>query len=149
MAAKIESEILGGHEESQSDMMAENCILVDSDDCAIGSASKMECHYGDGRRHRAFSVLLFDSNDRLLIQRRSLDKITFPGIWANSCCSHPLDIDGENGDTVTGVISAAKRKLDQELGIPISVTSEWEFIHLGCFESVSYTHLTLQTTPYV
>ena len=134
MAAKIESEILGGHEESQSDMMAENCILVDSDDCAIGSASKMECHYGDGRRHRAFSVLLFDSNDRLLIQRRSLDKITFPGIWANSCCSHPLDIDGENGDTVTGVISAAKRKLDQELGIPISVTSEWEFIHLGCFE---------------
>jgi len=128
MAAKSETEILRGHEESQSEMMSENCILVDLDDHAIGSASKMECHIGDGKRHRAFSVLLFDSNDRLLLQRRSLDKITFPGIWANSCCSHPLDIEGENGDPVAGVISAAKRKLEQELGIPLSVTSEWDFI---------------------
>ena len=127
-------DMLEEHNLSQADMMSENCILVDSDDHAIGSASKMECHIGDGKRHRAFSVLLFDSKGRLLMQRRSLDKITFPGVWANSCCSHPLDIDGENGDTVTGVISAAKRKLDQELGIPISITSEWEFIHLGCFE---------------
>ena len=127
-------DMLEEHNLSQADMMSENCILVDSDDHAIGSASKMECHIGDGKRHRAFSVLLFDSNDRLLLQRRSLDKITFPGIWANSCCSHPLDIDGENGDPVAGVISAAKRKLEQELGIPLSVTSEWDFIHIGSFE---------------
>ena len=127
-------DMLEEHNLSQADMMSENCILVDSDDHAIGSASKMECHIGDGKRHRAFSVLLFDSNDRLLLQRRSLDKITFPGIWANSCCSHPLDIDGENGDVVAGVISAAKRKLDQELGIPLRVTSEWDFVHIGSFE---------------
>ena len=131
------TEILDGHDQSQADMMAENCILVDSNDRSIGSASKMESHYGDGKRHRAFSVLLFDSKDRLLLQRRSLDKITFPGIWANSCCSHPLDIEEENGDGVSsfdGVISAAKRKLDQELGIPLSVTSEWDFTHIGRFE---------------
>ena len=127
-------DMLEEHNLSQADMMSENCILVDSDDHAIGSASKMECHIGDGKRHRAFSVLLFDSKGRLLMQRRSLDKITFPGVWANSCCSHPLDIDGENGDTVTGVISAAKRKLDQELGIPLRVTSEWNFVHIGSFE---------------
>ncbi len=127
-------DMLEEHNLSQADMMSENCILVDSDDHAIGSASKMECHIGDGKRHRAFSVLLFDSNDRLLLQRRSLDKITFPGIWGNSCCSHPLDIEGENGDPVAGVISAAKRKLEQELGIPLSVTSEWDFIHIGSFE---------------
>jgi len=128
------SDMLEGLEQSQADMMAEKCILVDSDDRAIGSATKIECHHGLGKRHRAFSVLLFDSKDRLLLQRRSLDKITFPGVWANSCCSHPLDIDEENGDAVAGVISAAKRKLDQELGIPLSVTSEWDFIHIGCFE---------------
>ena len=128
------TEILDGHDQSQADMMAENCILVDSNDRSIGSASKVDCHSGEGMRHRAFSVLLFDTNDRLLLQRRSVDKITFPGIWANSCCSHPLDIDGENGDVVAGVISAAKRKLDQELGIPLSVTSEWDFIHIGSFQ---------------
>ena len=134
MTGQNEPDILDGHDESQSEFMAENCILVDADDCAIGSASKVDCHSGEGMRHRAFSVLLFDTNDRLLLQRRSLDKITFPGIWANSCCSHPLDIDGENGDVVAGVISAAKRKLNQELGIPLSVTSEWDFIHIGSFE---------------
>jgi len=128
------TKILEGHDQSQADMMAENCILVDSNDRSIGSASKVDCHSGEGMRHRAFSVLLFDTNDRLLLQRRSVDKITFPGIWANSCCSHPLDIDGENGDVVAGVISAAKRKLDQELGIPLSVTSEWDFIHIGSFQ---------------
>jgi len=137
MTEQGEIEILDEHDQSQADMMAENCILVDSNDRQIGSASKMECHFGEGKRHRAFSVLLFDSNDRLLLQRRSLDKITFPGIWANSCCSHPLDIEEENGDGVfslAGVISAAKRKLDQELGIPLSVTSDWDFTHIGCFE---------------
>ena len=134
MTEQGETEILDEHDQSQAEMMAENCILVDSNDRSIGSASKIECHYGDGKRHRAFSVLLFDSKDRLLLQRRSLGKITFPGIWANSCCSHPLDIDGENGDAVAGVILAAKRKLDQELGIPLSVTSEWDFVHIGSFE---------------
>ena len=127
-------DMLEGHDQSQAEMMDEQCILVDPDDQVIGSMSKVKCHFGEGNRHRAFSVLLFDSKDRLLLQRRSLDKITFPGIWANSCCSHPLDIDGENGDAVAGVISAAKRKLDQELGIPPSVTSEWDFTHIGCFE---------------
>ena len=134
MTGQNEPDILDGHDESQSEFMAENCILVDADDRAIGSASKVDCHSGEGMRHRAFSVLLFDTNDRLLLQRRSDDKITFPGIWANSCCSHPLDIDGENGEAVAGVISAAKRKLDQELGIPPSVTSEWDFIHIGSFQ---------------
>ena len=38
---------------------------------------KVEAHYGAGHLHRAFSVLLFDSNNRLLIQKRATDKVTF------------------------------------------------------------------------
>ena len=41
----------------------------------------------DGSRHRAFSVLIFDSEGRLLVQKRASEKITFPGVWANSCCN--------------------------------------------------------------
>ena len=59
MAGQHEPDILEGHDKSQSELMAENCILVDADDCAIGSASKVDCHSGEGMRHRAFSVLLF------------------------------------------------------------------------------------------
>ena len=75
-----------------------------------------------GLLHRAFSVFLFDpENHRLLLQQRASEKITFPDMWTNTCCSHPLGIPGETGadlDTsVMGVKRAAQRKLDHELGI--------------------------------
>ena len=110
--------IESGHDEDQIEMMSEAVILVDEDDQPLGPESKLNAHTKDGLLHRAFSVLLFDSNGRLLLQRRALDKITFPGIWANSCCSHPLYTESEmeiEGDA--GVIRAAIRKLEQELGI--------------------------------
>ena len=134
MAAHAQPDVLDGHDRSQSEFMAENCILVDVDDRVIGSASKMDCHSGEGIRHRAFSVLLYDHDGRLLMQRRSQDKITFPGVWANSCCSHPLDIEGENGEPVNGVMTAARRKLVQELGYAASTVAQLEFEHIGSFE---------------
>ena len=75
----------------------------------------------EGLLHRAFSVFLFDSKNRLLLQQRASEKITFPDMWTNTCCSHPLGVPGETGDeleaAVQGVRRAAQRKLDQELGI--------------------------------
>lgn len=74
-----------------------------------------------GLLHRAFSVFLFDSQNRLLLQQRATEKITFPDMWTNTCCSHPLGIPGETGvgldASVQGVRRAAQRKLDHELGI--------------------------------
>lgn len=49
-----------------------------------------------GLLHRAFSVFLFRPSDgRLLLQQRAAEKITFPGMWTNTCCSHPLSIRAE------------------------------------------------------
>jgi len=124
---------LSGQDSSQADMMSEMCILVDSSDSRIGSDSKLSCHYAEGKLHRAFSVLLFDGDGKMLVQQRSHDKITFPSIWANSCCSHPLDIPGENDDPSKGAVNAAKRKLSQELGVSDSDISKIEFRHLGSF----------------
>lgn len=75
-----------------------------------------------GLLHRAFSVFLFDpETNRLLLQQRATEKITFPDMWTNTCCSHPLGIPGETGanleDSVAGVKRAAQRKLEHELGI--------------------------------
>ena len=107
---------LQGYDEEQVQMMEENCIVVDEDDNIIGPDTKINCHLGEGKLHRAFSVLLFNSSGELLIQKRAADKITFPSIWANSCCSHPLYIDNEI-EGIDGAKRAAKRKMEQELGI--------------------------------
>ena len=99
-------------------LMSEAVILVDEQDSPIGKASKVSAHYQAGLLHRAFSVLLFDTKGRLLLQKRADDKVTFPGVWANSCCSHPLSSEHESELTdALGVKRAAVRKLHQELGI--------------------------------
>lgn len=75
-----------------------------------------------GLLHRAFSVFLFDHSNRLLLQQRATEKITFPDLWTNTCCSHPLGVPSETGAeldaAVNGVKHAAQRKLSHELGIP-------------------------------
>ena len=134
MGEETQDSSLSKLDSSQLEMMKEMCLVVDENDKVIDSVSKIDCHRGKGIRHRAFGVLIFDSEDRLLMQQRSIEKITFPGIWANSCCSHPLDIENENGDEIEGVIHASKRKMFQELGIPEKVSSSWDYNHIGRFE---------------
>lgn len=116
---------------TQGILMSEAVIQVTENDDIIGPISKLDSHYGIGKYHRAFSVFLFDTSGRLLIQKRASHKITFPDVWANSCCSHPLHSEDEmESHNDLGVKRAAVRKLEQELGIhPSQVPIEkFEFI---------------------
>ncbi|KAI9675929.1 MAG: isopentenyl-diphosphate delta-isomerase idi1 [Trizodia sp. TS-e1964] len=125
LSSNTQGSELEGYDEEQVKLMEEVCIVLDDNDIPIGSATKKTCHLmkniEKGLLHRAFSVFLFDSDNRLLLQQRASEKITFPNMWTNTCCSHPLGIPGETGsdlETATqGVRRAAQRKLDQELGI--------------------------------
>ena len=48
-------------------------VLVDEQDVPIGTRSKLEVHRS-GELHRAFSVFVFDAQDRLILQQRALGK---------------------------------------------------------------------------
>ncbi|KJZ79842.1 Isopentenyl-diphosphate Delta-isomerase [Hirsutella minnesotensis 3608] len=119
------SEALSGHDEEQIRLMDEMCIVLDENDHPIGKASKKICHLmtniDKGLLHRAFSVFLFNDRNELLLQQRASEKITFPDMWTNTCCSHPLAVTGETGvelpEAIEGVKRAAQRKLEHELGI--------------------------------
>eukprot|EP00126_Sphaerothecum_destruens_P008700 Sdes_comp20319_c0_seq1m13975 len=118
-----ESILFKNQDDIQIQLMKENCIVVDENDHVLGSESKKNCHLmkniNSGLLHRAFSVFLFNSRGELLLQQRSDEKITFPGCFTNTCCSHPLSCDAELDETKNiGVKRAAQRKLYQELGIP-------------------------------
>ncbi|HVZ05004.1 isopentenyl-diphosphate Delta-isomerase [Hyphomicrobium sp.] len=88
-------------------MLQEEIVLVDLEDREIGTAEKLEAHQR-GDLHRAFSVMIWDSHGRLLLQRRHIGKYHSGGLWTNSCCGHPRP--GEpSGD-------AALRRLKEEMG---------------------------------
>jgi farnesyl-diphosphate farnesyltransferase len=118
---------------SQDDLMLKDeCIVVNYMDDVIGHDNKYNCHkfipgQPRGILHRAFSVMLFDASGKMLVQQRAASKITFPNVWANTCCSHPLygmspsEVDTPKevaAGTHMGVKHAAIRKLGHELGIP-------------------------------
>lgn len=115
-------------------MDKDQCILVDYHDRIIGKATKYDAHRFTsanpaGLLHRAFSVFLFDKSGRLLLQQRASEKLTFPDVWTNTCCSHPLygyepnEVDSAESIAAgrcEGVKHAAVRKLEHELGLPAS-----------------------------
>ena len=85
-----------------------------------------------GLFHRAFSVFLFDSQNRLLLQQRAAQKITFPNMWTNTCCSHPLNVPEEAGIDIAEANSGAKRaairKLWDELRIKVAEEDQDAFL---------------------
>ena len=76
-------------------------------DGELQPVEKLQVHR-EGLRHRAISVFLMDG-DRVLIQKRAATKYHTPGLWANTCCTHPHW--GEESAI------CAPRRLDEELGI--------------------------------
>ncbi|QRV76196.1 isopentenyl-diphosphate delta-isomerase [Ceratobasidium sp. AG-Ba] len=120
---------LSEYDPEQSKLMDERCIVVDENDKAIGALDKKTCHLmkniNKGLLHRAFSAFVFRPSDgALLLQQRATEKITFPDMWTNTCCSHPLDDFDEEKveENQHGVRVAASRKLEHELGIPRNQT---------------------------
>ncbi|KAF7133330.1 hypothetical protein RHSIM_Rhsim09G0130100 [Rhododendron simsii] len=127
-----------GMDEVQRRLMFEDeCILVDENDRVVGHDTKYNCHLMEkiesGKMlHRAFSVFLFNSKYELLLQQRSATKVTFPLVWTNTCCSHPLYRESELIDqNALGVRNAAQRKLLDELGIPAEDVPVDQFTPLG------------------
>ncbi|XP_036698146.1 isopentenyl-diphosphate Delta-isomerase 1 isoform X1 [Balaenoptera musculus] len=122
-------------DERQVQLLAEMCILIDENDRRIGAETKKNCHLNEnierGLLHRAFSVFLFNTENKLLLQQRSDAKITFPGCFTNTCCSHPLNNPRElEENNAIGVRRAAQRRLKAELGIPMEEVPPEEINYL-------------------
>ncbi len=96
----------------------EKVILVDDFDNEIGTMEKIEAHR-KSRLHRAVSVFIINTKGKWLLQRRSFKKYHSSGLWSNACCTHP-----QPGETS---LSAANRRLMEEMGIQAKLTEIFEF----------------------
>ena len=103
-------------------------ILVDENDREIGSASKEDCHLGNGILHRAFSVFIFNEENKVLMQQRSEEKMLWGRFWSNACCSHP-----KLGETID---DAAQRRIKEELSIEAELNFLFKFEYQEKFEDI-------------
>lgn len=81
--------------------------VVDEQDRVTGQLTRREVHRR-GLRHRAVHLLVINRAGRVFLQRRSMQKDLFPGVWDSSAAGHVGA--GEDYD------GTARRELEEELG---------------------------------
>jgi len=94
--------------------------LVDLNDHPAGKMEKMEAHV-KGELHRAFSVFIFNGKNEMMMQQRAFTKYHSPGLWTNTCCSHPRE--GEE------TLQAAHRRLQEEMGFDCEIKEMFSFTY--------------------
>lgn len=107
-------------------------ILVDKSDKAIGSEEKLSAHK-KGLLHRAFSILIFNSDGKMLVQKRAKEKYHSGGLWSNACCSHPKP--GEE------TLDAAHRRLKEELNMDCDLKEIYSFQYQTNFGELTENEL--------
>ncbi|MFL2610519.1 MAG: isopentenyl-diphosphate Delta-isomerase [Flavobacteriaceae bacterium] len=112
-------------------MQQENVVLVDTNNNKLGLMPKMEAHI-KGILHRAFSVIIFNNNGDIMLQKRARTKYHTPGLWSNTCCSHQRD----NEDNIT----AGKRRLYEEMGFTTQLQNFDSFIYKVSFSNGLIEH---------
>lgn len=111
--------------------MEQPVLLVNEQDEPVGTMEKMEAHR-KGLLHRAFSVFIFDSRGRMLLQQRAAQKYHGAGLWTNACCSHPYPDEP--------VAAAAARRLQEELGFSTALRKLFHFTYRAAVENGLIEH---------
>ena len=112
-------------------MQEEKVVLVDDSNNQVGLMPKMEAHL-KGVLHRAFSVIIFNDNGEVMLQKRASTKYHTPSLWSTTCCSHQR----ENEDN----ISAGKRRLNEEMGFITQLYDFESFIYKVSFSNGLIEH---------
>ena len=99
---------------SSGDDPTEVFDLIDARDRVIGRVLRGEAHRNPALWHRSVQVLIFASDGRLLLQRRSAAKDLFPGYYCASASGHVAA--GESYDVT------AAREVREELGVALPLT---------------------------
>ena len=109
--------------------MEERVILVDKNDLEIGTEEKLQAHK-QGKLHRSFGILVFNSKNELMLQKRHSSKYHSGGLWTNTCCSHPRP--GEK------TLEAAHRRLKEEMGFDCELKEAFTFSYNVKFDNGLY-----------
>lgn len=100
--------------------------LVNENDEIIGHGEKLEVHQL-GLLHRAYSIVVFNSKNQILIHQRTLHKYHSGGLWTNTCCGHPNENESME--------AAVHRRLQEEMGFDCPLSFLYKFHYTAHFEN--------------
>ncbi|ARS88902.1 NUDIX hydrolase [Natrarchaeobaculum aegyptiacum] len=115
---------------------AQQVVAVDANDERRDVVNRLEAHTGEGIRHRAFTCLVFDREDNVLLAQRAPGKRLWGTYWDGTVASHP-----DPGQSQT---AATKQRLEEELGVTpdqyddLRVTDRFEYKRY--FETAGVEH---------
>ena len=108
-------------------------VLVDEKDKVIGYKEKFAAHKNPVPLHRAISVVIFSPDrKRMLLQKRSTKKPTWPLFWSNAVCSHPYKDESYE--------DAADRRLKEEMGFTTPLKELYRFIYQAEMDEIWGEH---------
>ena len=117
------------HDATRGEVTHENAtqevVAVDAEDNELEVVNRLEAHTGDGIRHRAFTALVFDWDDNVLLAQRAPEKRLWGTYWDGTVASHP--------DPGQSQEAATRQRLEEELGITpeqytdLRVTDRFEY----------------------
>lgn len=115
--------------------------LIDADDRVIGRVLRGEAHRNPALLHRSVQVLIFASDGRLLLQRRSETKDLFPGYYCASASGHVAA--GESYD------ATAAREVREELGVALALTYlDKRIVRSDCETEMTVLYLGRSDGPF-
>ena len=102
------------------DNQSELFYWVDENDQVLGSVSRQEAHSGSHKIHRALYVILLNSKQEILMQKRSPHKDLWPEWWSLSVGGHVTF--GESYE------AASLRETQEEIGLTVTLTFQGTFL---------------------
>ena len=114
----------------------QDVIAVDADDEPTELVNRLDAHTGEGIRHRAFTALVFDGDDNILLAQRAPGKRLWDTFWDGTVASHPVE-----GQTQ---VEATRQRLEEELGVSpdqyddLRVTDKFEYKRYYMNEGVEW-----------
>ena len=96
-----------------TDPLAEIFPIVDQNDNVIGQTTRQDANNNPHIIHRSVNIIIYDKYGKLLIQKRSLTKDTYPNTWAIGVGGHV-----NYGDEY---LSSAIREIFEEIGVTVDV----------------------------
>jgi isopentenyl-diphosphate delta-isomerase type 1 len=103
--------------------MEEYFDVVDENDNVTGKATRSECHSNPDLIHRGVHIWIENDEGRLLLQKRSMEKDLYKGMWIDSASGH-VESEQEYEE-------AAHRELMEELGIETDLKRIGKIFHKG------------------